>query len=154
MDVLKKQSLRKIVLAICGKNGLALSADRRHEIQFDVTGVASLTDMSAPQLEDLISHLRRLQKALQPVGEPRATNEWNFVFKLTPDRRAYGKKIYRLAERCGALQKPPVPVASKAYVEGITEQMRGTKQPLEFCDCEQLRKVVIALEKHLNRKGG
>jgi len=158
MNLLKKQSLRKIILAICGKKGLALTADRRHEIQLDVTGVASLNDMSVPQLEDLISHLRRLQKAMQtPASSPAVSppeNEWKFVFKMPLEHQSYGKKIFRLAQKIGSMQTVPVPVMSKAYIEGISHRMRGCEQPLEFCDCAQLHKIVQALEVHVKRIGG
>ena len=139
-----------MVHAICGKKGLGLSEDDRHALQLQVTGTASLSDMATPQLEDLVSHLRRLQKRAKAVTPE---NEWKFVFTLPPERKSYGRKIFRLAERIGAMQQPPVPVMSKAYIEGITAQMRGADQPLEFCDCEQLHKVIQALEVFVKRHG-
>ena len=152
MNVLRKQSLIKTVHAICGKKALALSEDDRHAVQLQVTGEVSLSAMTLPQLEDLVRHLRRLQKASGQAASP--ANEWRFVFGLPPERKSYAKKIFRLAERIGAMQQPPVPVMSKAYIEGITAQMRGADQPLEFCDCEQLHKVIQALEVFVKRHGG
>lgn len=152
----KEIDLRKVALAICGKKGLNLTADQRHEIQQDVIGLASLKAMNAGQLESLIAHLRTLQRQQNSPAPPAgsALQAWRFVFKLTPDRQIHARKIYRLAQRCGALLDPPVPVASKAYIEGITTRMRGTTQPLEFCDAEQLHKAAQALEIHLKRHGG
>lgn len=156
MYKLKELSLRKIVLAICGKKGLNLSTEERHAIQQDVIGVASLGDMNTAQLDDLIFHLRKLQnqgKRAAATPTPASHNEWKFVFGLAKERQSYARKIFRLAQRIGAMQKPPVPVISKAYIEGITEQMRGTDHPLEFCDCDQLHKVIQALEVFLKRHG-
>lgn len=143
MDALKKATRIKAVHAACRAQGI--DDDTRRAIQIQVTGKASLKDMSALDLTDLLNHLNRRGKG---------GNEWAFVFKLPPERRSYGKKIYRLAERLGALMEPAVAVASKAYIEGVTRQMRGCDQPLEFCDPEQLHKVVQALEVYLKRHGG
>lgn len=155
MFKLKKDNLRTIVLAICGKKGLNLTTDQRREIQLDVIGEASLSDMSVPQLEDLIAHLRRLQRAGDQVAQatPAGDDDWRFVFRMASERQRYGKKIFRLAQRAGKLLTPPVPVAPKHWVEGITAQMRGTTQPLEFCDCPQLLKVIQALDIYLQRHG-
>ncbi len=105
----------------------------------------SLSDMTLEELARLHDHLNQRTKP---------GNEWAFTFNLPESRRLYAKKIFRLAERVGKLQTPPVPVATKAYIEGITAQMRGATQPLEFCDPEQLHKVVQALEVYLKRHGG
>lgn len=143
MDVLKKQSRIRAVHAACRAQGI--DDDTRKAIQLQVTGKASLKEMSALDLSDLLNHINRRAKA---------GNEWSFTFRLAPDRRVYAKKIYRLAERLGALQQPSVAVASKAYVEGIASQMRGCDTRLEFCDADQLHKIVQALEVHLKRHGG
>lgn len=145
MDVLKKQSRIRAIHAACRAQGI--DDDLRKEIQQQVTGKASLKDMSALDLSDLLDHLNKRGKAADG-------DEWRFVFSLIPARQAHAKKIYRLAQRLGKLQTPPIEIATKAYIEGITEQMRGTDQPLQFCDVEQLHKVVQALEIYLRRHGG
>ena len=149
MNKLKKDALRRTVHAICGKNGLNLSDDERREIQLSVTGVGSLADMSLAQLDDVVQHLRRLQQ--RGAG---AEHEWRFVFRLAPDRQPHAQKIFRIAERLGKLQKSPVPVMSKAYIEGIASQMAGAETRLEFCDAERLHKIVQALEVYVKRHGG
>lgn len=146
MNVLKKQSRIKAINAACGK--LKIGREERHTLQREITGKASLTEMTLPELNDVLSHLNRIAKGAQPG------DEWKFVFRMSVERQSYGRKIYRLAERLGALQTPPRPVAGKAYVEGIARQMRGCEQPLEFCDCEQLHRIVQALEVYLKRHGG
>lgn len=145
MDVLKKQSRIRAVHAACRAQGI--DEDTRKAIQLQVTGFASLKDMSALDLSDLLNHLNKRSK-----GE--AGNEWTFVFKLPAMRQPYGKKIFRLAEKIGAMQQPPVGAMSKTYIEGIARQMRGCDQPLEFCDPEQLHKIVQALEVFIKRHGG
>lgn len=156
MDALKKQSRIRAVHAACRAQGI--DDDTRKAIQLQVVGKASLKDMSALDLSDVLNHLNRRASARDTVpgtaGDIKEGNEWSFTFRLAPDRRAHAKKIYRLAERLGALQQPVVPVASKAYVEGIASQMRGCETRLEFCDAEQLHKIVQALEVYLKRHGG
>ena len=144
MNALKKSSRIKAINAACGK--LGIGREERHALQLQITGKASLTDMALPELNDVLSHLNRVASG--------KANEWSFVFKLALERQSYGKKIYRLAERIGAMQSPAVGVMSKAYIEGIARQMRGCDQPLEFCDCEQLHKIVQALEVFVKRHGG
>ena len=148
MNKLRKDALRRAVHAICGKNGLNISDDERREIQLRVTGVGSLADMNLAQLDDVVQHLRRLQH--QSAGE----DEWRFVFRLAPDRQPYAKKIFRIAQRLGKMQKSPVPVMSKAYIEGIASQMAGAETRLEFCDASRLHKIVQALEVYVNRHEG
>lgn len=145
MDVLKKKYRIKAINAACGK--LGIGRDERHALQLQITGKASLTEMFLPELNDVLSHLNRVASGQQK-------NEWSFVFKLAIECQSYAKKIYRLAEKIGAMQTPPVGPMSKAYVEGIAAQMRGCDQPLEFCDCDQLHKIVQALEIHVKRHGG
>jgi phage gp16-like protein len=143
MNVLKKQSRIRAINTVCGK--LGISREERRAIQLSNTGKNSLTEMSLPELDDVLSHFNRIAKGNNPG------NEWRFVFKLSLARQIYGRKIYRLAERIGALQQPPVAIMSKAYIEGVASQMRGCDQPLEFCDAEQLHKIVQALEVFVKR---
>lgn len=146
MNVLKKQARIKAINAACGK--LGIKRDERHALQLQITGKSSLTDMALPELDDVLSHLNRIARGAKPA------DEWRFVFRLALDRQSHAKKIYRLAERLGDLQQPPVPIMSIAYVEGIARQMRGCDQPLPFCDAEQLHKIVQALEIYIKRNGG
>lgn len=146
MNVLKKQGRIKAINAACGK--LKIGKEERHALQLQITGKQSLTEMALPELDDVLSHLNRVARGAQPG------DEWKFVFRLALSRQIYAKKIYRLAEKIGAMQQPAVPVMTKAYIEGIARQMRGCDQPLEFCEPEQLHKIVQALEIHIKRNGG
>lgn len=145
MNILKKQSRIKAINAACGK--LGIGREERHALQLQITGKPSLTAMALAELDDVLSHLNRIGKGGQPA------DEWKFVFKMTPERQRHAKKIYRLAEHIGKLQTPPVGIMSKAYIEGISRQMRSCDQPLEFCDGEQLHKIVQALEVFVKRHG-
>lgn len=145
MNALKKNSRKAQINILCTQMGI--EREERHAIQLQVTGKVSLTDMSLPELDDVLNHLHKLRNGKNP------DDEWRFVFRLTPDRQRYAKKIYRLAEKIGTLQSPRVAIMSKAYVEGVASQMRGCDQPLEFCDCEQLHKIVQALEVFVKRHG-
>ncbi len=134
----------KAVHAACRAQGI--DDDARRALQRQLTGKDSLNSMSPPEISQVLDHLNR--------GRP-DPGEWLFVFKMPQDRQRHAKKIYRLAQRVGAVMNPPVPVASRAYVEGIVKQMNGgVMQPLPFCDAEALHKVVQALETYLKRKGG
>jgi len=144
MNALKKKSRIIAINAACAK--LGIGRDERHALQLQITGKASLTEMALPELNDVLSHLNRVAGGKK--------NEWSFVFRLSVERQSYGKKIFRLAEKIGALQTPPVGAMSKAYIEGIARQMRGCEQPLEFCDCDKLLKIIKALEIHVKRHGG
>lgn len=140
---LQKAARIKAIHAACRK--LGIDTDTRRDLQMEITGKASLSEMAFHEVSRVLDALNR-----RASGE----SEWRFVFRLATDRQLYGRKIYRLAERVGALMDPPVPVATKAYIEGIARQMRGCDQPLEFCDTEQLHKIVQALEVYLKRHGG
>lgn len=143
MDTLKKGSRIKAVHAACRAQGI--DDDTRHALQVQITGHASLKDMSVFDLDSVLGHLNR-NGAAKP-------NAWGFVFKLPAERRELAKKIFRLAERIGAAQTPPVGAMSKRYVEGIAERMLGADTVLEFCDAALLQKIVQALEIHCRRNG-
>lgn len=143
MNILKKQSRIKAINAACGK--LGIGRDERRMLQLQITGKKSLTEMALPELDDVLSHLNRVSTGKE--------NEWSFVFRLAQERQRYAKKIYRLAEKMGAMQSPPVGAMSKAYIEGIARQMRGCDQPLEFCDVTQLHTIIQALEVFIKRHG-
>jgi phage gp16-like protein len=146
MNVLRKNNRKAQINILC--SDLGISRDERHDIQLAVTGKDSLTAMSLPELDDVLNHLHKIKNGKKPE------DEWRFVFRLAVERQSYAKKIYRLAQRIGALQKPPVPVMSKAYIEGVAEQMMRADTVLEFCDCAQLHKIVQALEVFVKRHGG
>lgn len=144
MYALKKQSRIRAVHAACRAQGI--DDDTRKALQVQLTGKASLKDMS---LFDLDSVLNRLNAR----GAGREVNEWAFVFKLPAERQRIARKIYRLAERMGAAQTPPIGPMSKRYIEGIAEHMLGADTVLQFCPAEILHKVVQALEIHCRRNG-
>lgn len=142
----------KIIKAIVGPKGLALDDGTYRTMLANLVGKSSLTDCSVVQLDKVLAHVKR--QAGQPAKPERGSaDEWRFVFGLVPDRQPHARKIYRLAERCGPLMKPPRPVATKAYMEGIAKQMLQCETALEFCGAELLHKIVQALEIHCKRNG-
>lgn len=144
MNTLKKNARMRAVFAACKAHGI--DDDTRRTLQLQTTGKASMKDMSVFDLDSLLNKLNARANG-------RAENEWAFVFRLAAERRELAKKIFRLAERLGAGQKPPVGPMSKRYIEGIAEQMLGADTVLEFCPPEILHKVVAALEIHCKRHG-
>ncbi len=142
----------KIIKAIVGPKGLALDDGTYRAMLANLVGKSSLTDCSVVQLDKVLAHVKR--QAGQPANPERGSaDEWRFVFGLVPDRQPHARKIYRLAERCGPLMKPPRRVATKAYMEGIAKQMLQCETAFEFCGVELLHKIVQALEMHCKRHG-
>jgi len=77
----------------------------------------------------------------RPVqADKKPANEWAFVFSLPVETQALAKKIYRCAQKIGALQEPKVKIMPKAWVEGIIAQSKGYKLNGQVC------KVVAPLE--------
>lgn len=140
----QKAARIRAIRAICRARGI--DDETRKALQTRLTGKASLADMDFAEVSLVLDHLNG--KTSEAGGE------WSFTFRMAADRRAHAKKIYRLAQRLGALLTPAVPVASKDYVEGIASRMRGCQTRLEFCDADQLHQIVQALEVYLKRHGG
>jgi phage gp16-like protein len=145
MYALKKTARIRAIHAAC--RALGIDDDTRKAMQLQITGQASLKDMSLFGLDSVLNRLNAA-KAGKKAG-----NEWAFVFKLPGERQALAKKIFRLAEKIGAAQTPPVGPMAKRYIEGIAEQMLGADTVLEFCDAGILHKVVQALEVYCKRHG-
>lgn len=126
------------IRAECAKQGIDDHA--RKALMMRLAGVASSTALNLKGALAVMDHLRK------------TPNEWAFVFRMSADRQTYLRKIYKQAQKLGALQTPPVPVMPKSYMEGIAARMAGATQPLEFCDPERLHKIVQALEVHMKRQ--
>lgn len=126
-----------------------------------VAGVTSSTALMTQDAADAV--LAELQRLGAPESLPRKrVNEWGFVFKLTGERQALGKKIYRCAEKIGALQTPPVKVMPKVWVEGIARQAAGLNspevagkvvKPLETCAADELMTIIKILESWARKIG-
>lgn len=110
-----------------------------------VAGVDSASKLDYNGMTRVLKHLRSSGFTVNTVGK----NEWAFVFGMPQGRQVYAKKIYRLAQKLGENGQPK----SKAYIEGIASQMAGATKPLQFCDEDDLRKIVQALEVHIKRRG-
>lgn len=141
MKSTRQRQLAQIHLA---KKELGMDDDTYRAMLMGVAGVDSASKLDYNGMIKVLKHLRA--SGFNRVNEGK--NEWAFVFKLTPSRQLYGKKIYRLAQRLGSTDAPK----SKAYIEGIASQMAGATKPLEFCCEDDLHKIVQALEVHCNRR--
>jgi len=142
------QALAKTKAAIraeCAKQGIDDYA--RKAMMMRLAGVRSSTKLDPTGARAVVDHLRKTGRS----ASAKAPNEWAFVFRQSPDRQTYLRKIYKLAQKLGGLQQPPVDVMPKRYMEGIASQMAGATQPLEFCEPERLRQIVQAMEVYLKR---
>lgn len=140
---MKSTRQRQIAQIHIAKKDLGMDDDTYRAMLMGVVGVDSSSKLDYAGMTKVLKHLR--SSGFQAVNKGR--NEWSFVFKLTLDRQRYAKKIYRLAQKLGTAEQPK----SKAYIEGIAAQMAGATKPLEFCDEDDLHKIVQALEVYLNR---
>ncbi|MDR3322981.1 MAG: regulatory protein GemA [Zoogloeaceae bacterium] len=142
--------LRGGIRAECAKQGI--DDDIRKAMLSRIAGVGSSKDLTLKDAHRVLDHLRQTGRGMgKPAKDKKIGADWKFVFSVTPSRQPLLKKIYRLAETLGQAQTPPVPVASKAYVEGIAVQMVGATTLLEFCDTDLLHTIVQALEVHIRR---
>lgn len=143
---MKSTRQRQLAQIHIARKELGMDEDTYRAMLQGVAGVDSSSKLDFDGMAKVLRHLR--VSGFKPKNEGKSgTNEWSFVFKLTPDRQLYGKKIYRLAQRIGKDGQP----VSKKYIEGIASQMAGATKPIEFCSPEDLHKIVQALEVHLRR---
>lgn len=140
---MKTTRQRQIAQIHIAKKDLGMDDDTYRAMLMGVAGVDSSSKLDYAGMTKVLKHLRASGFAAKAGG-----NEWGFVFKLTLGRQRHAKKIYRLAQRLGTADQPK----SKAYIEGIAAQMAGTTKPLEFCDEDDLHKIVQALEVHCKRQ--
>lgn len=139
----------KAIKAATGPRGSAPMDDDTYRKMLGTVcpGKRSAKDLTVAQLDKVLNHIKRLSAPADPA------DEWRFTFTLAADRQAHARKIYRLAQRCGALMDPPRPIATKAWVEGTARQMLQCDTVLEFCGPDLLHKIVQALEIHCKRHG-
>lgn len=93
MNVLKKQSRIKAINAACGK--LKIGREERHAIQLQVTGKASLTVMTLPELDDVLGHFNRIAGGPRKALSPQQKKIWSLWQQLADrglvrDRRMVG----------------------------------------------------------------
>ncbi|WP_051284501.1 gp16 family protein [Desulforegula conservatrix] len=98
-------------------------------------GLKSSKDASIPKLNEIITHLES-----KGFESKKRKNQPKAVKGQAPETALMGKIGALLAD--GKLQW--------AYGHGIAKKMFGVER-LEWCDCQQLRKVVAALEYNKKR---
>lgn len=148
----------------CGRRELAMEEADYRAVLRRAGGANSSKDLDKRGRLGVLEELRRLGATFRPKPKADAAPEksdWGWVFKCPPDRQIHLRKIYRLAQRAGTIQTPPVPVASKAYVEGILRQATGMASPetrealrvdLRLASPEALHLVVQILETELRKR--
>lgn len=142
---MKSTRQRQIAQIHIAKKELGMDDDTYRAMLQGVAGVDSSSKLDFAGMTKVLKHLR----AAGFKGTAAGGNEWAYVFRLSPDRQLYAKKIYRLAQRLGVNGQP----LTKSYIEGISRQMTGCTKPLEFCSPDDLHKIVQALEVHVKRTG-
>lgn len=121
----------------CIKKEQGWDDDTYRDILATRTGKRSAADLDGPALARLVA-------ALGAQTDNRKRTEWSFVFAASGERQPLLKKLYRIAQSWGK---------SKAYLEGIAQQMIGGETRLEFCAPETLRGLVAACEAQRKREG-
>ena len=113
---------KRAIFANC--RTLAIGDEERRSIIKQVTGRDSSSHLDLSQALAVLTHLDRSGAKVQS-DKP----DWTWVFKCPRERQIHLRKIFKLAERVGALAKPPVPVASVEYVTEILRQASGNATP-------------------------
>lgn len=66
-----KAARMKSICTACGKNGLNLTAEERHDVQMQVVGKASLTAMSLEELNRVLDHVNAKLGYTGHAGKPK-----------------------------------------------------------------------------------
>lgn len=164
MAMLPADQLKRRIIAIRTRRNQA--ADVLDDVTYrdilqrtaDVTSTTQIKRLS--QADAVLREFDRLglgQPAKRrPVqADKKPANEWAFVFSLPVETQALAKKIYRCAQKIGALQEPKVKIMPKAWVEGIIAQSKGYRingqmsnvvAPLETCGPVHMHVLIQILE--------
>ena len=148
-----------LALIHIAKAQLGIPDDQYRDMLFTIGRVRSSKDLDPAGRQRLIDHFKKCGWSMRPKAGGKAPSEWAFVFRLTQSCQPLGKKLFRLAQRIGALQSPPLPVMPRAWAEAILAQMRGQRAaggapvaaPLEMASFDELHDLVAALEIHRRR---
>lgn len=137
---MNRSTLIKLVHA--GARNLFPDEDARRDWQEDRTGHRSCSKMSDADLQNLVDELRR-KKALKPsLATPKASK----------GRQGLISKIGALLADKAKRQGSTVPWS---YADAIAKKVCGVDK-VQWCNQEQLRKVVAALskdQKRMKKKG-
>ncbi|WP_035278044.1 gp16 family protein [Desulforegula conservatrix] len=135
-DAIRRAKLAKIHIA---KKALGMDDDTYREMLAEF-GLKSSKDANIAKLNEIITHLESKGfEFKKPKNQPRSVKSQNDRQK--PETALMGKIGALLAD--GKL--------NWNYAHGIAKKMFGVER-LEWCDCQQLRKIVAALEYNTKRK--
>ena len=172
------KKLKAGIRAECARQGIDDAS--RKLMMMRLAGVETSTRLDLKGANRVLDHLRQTgafqrtvgfparsaavnpTKAKPSLNEQSSETEWRFVFSAPASHQDLLKKIYKLAETVGSFQSPPVPVMSKAWVEGSVKQSVGlnkpesrekTAKPLQLCSERELWIVVQILASWANKHG-
>ena len=150
------KKLKAGIRAECARQGIDDTARKLMMMRLAGTETSTRLDLKGANL--VLAHLRQTGASASRKGTarraPTAADEWRFVFSAPASHQDLLKKIYKLAETIGSFQSPPVPVMSKAWVEGSVKQSVGlnkqetrekTAKPLQMCSERELWIIVQIL---------
>lgn len=142
----KSRRNRDIAAIHAAAKQLGMDDGAYRDMLFVVTRQRSCAALDFTGLQRVRDHLGKLGATFGKAQPAKGKNEWAFVFRCTPERQPYLKKLYRLAQ---ALK------VGKPYIEGIAKQMLGgdVDTRLEFCAPDLLHKIVQAVEVYKRRQG-
>ncbi len=112
-----------------------LPRDEYEDLLFALARVRSSGDLDQGGRAKVIAHLSKLAAKYKKPAAPRAPNEWAFIDRAAPERKAMLRKICAM---CRAERR------SKKYADGVAERMFGLST-LEFAGPSELHKIVSAL---------
>jgi len=127
---------RRAVFAACKANGL--DNDARREIVKNLTGCESLSDCTMGQLSEVLNHLNRGKNGY--AGRKR-------VAPVAERAPLLSKVDALLAE----LHRVTGEVKPLSYADGVARRV-CKRSSLDFCDVEDLKKVVAALANTLRNE--
>lgn len=157
------KKLKAGIRAECTKQGIDDTA--RRLMMMRLAGTESSTRLDLNGANRVLAHLQGTggrRAVAAKTGKAKTADEWRFVFTAPASHQDLLKKIYKLSETIGGFQNPPVPVMSKAWVEGSVKQSVGlnkpetrekTVKPLQLCSEHELWIVVQILAAWVAKHG-
>lgn len=137
MNVLKKQSRIKAINAACGKAGI--DREERHALQLKVTGKTSLTEMTLPELDDVLSHVNKAAGYHSFDGKPKSVDadpQLQKIEALLADQKLPWAYIHR-----------------SKFGPTMVKRLTG-KDRIEWADATGKQAVIAALVKRQQKVGG
>ena len=137
MNLLKKQSRIKAINAACGK--LGIGREERHALQLQITGKQSLTEMSLPDLDDVLSHLNKAAGYHDYAGKPKSV--------------ATDPQLQKIEALLADMKLPWAYIHRSKRGPTMVKRLTG-KDRIEWADVAGKQAVITALVKRQQKAGG